>query len=186
MKRNNQFLISLALSQRGFTLMELLVVVGVIAIMAAMAIPTFVSWRQSIEYRQAARELGAALRDARTHAISDNRQYVVQLDAANRAFQFRRGDAATNSAIWENITRPGPQAASDPDPIWIFLPTRITVVSDAGVTEVRFSPNGTATFNVAANQAVIRIQDDAAPPADRFGVIVTPTGRIQIRQAPIP
>ncbi len=156
--------------------MELLVVIGIIAILAAAAVPTFVSWRQNMEFRESARILNAALREARSFSISENRQYQVVIDPANRRFRFGRGNATANS-VFESVPTPGLRvAATAIGASWTFLPPQITIVSDAAITQITFSPNGAAAFDVVSAQAMIRIQDEVG--TDRYRVTVQQTGRI--------
>lgn len=194
-------------TEKGITMIELVVVVMIMAILAALAIPSFVQWQRNAEYRQAAQDIGSALREARSFAISMNRQHSVVINAVNRCYQFGSGDQVWNSTFqyapkinyqWVSVAGVLQQVFTPDANNWSYLPPRITVFSN--VAEIRFSPNGTATFfnpttplaipasitipaGIPAGTGAIIIRDDAG--ADRFGVTVTPTGRIQVSQPPI-
>lgn len=62
---------------RGFTLVELMVTVAVVAIMAAIAAPSFTSLINSNRLTGVANELVATLQGARTEAVRRNERVVV-------------------------------------------------------------------------------------------------------------
>lgn len=67
-------------TERGFTLTEMVVVVGAIAIIAAIGIPQVVGARRMIRSVGLTREITGALRDARQMAISHRRAITFQYD----------------------------------------------------------------------------------------------------------
>ena len=71
---------------KGFTLLELMVVVAIIAIFAAIAVPTFSSWSPRLKFRTSADEMHKVLMLARMTAISSNRDVVITFDQANGDF----------------------------------------------------------------------------------------------------
>jgi prepilin-type N-terminal cleavage/methylation domain-containing protein len=64
----------------GFTLVEVMVVVSMIAILAAIAIPAFSSWMPDYRLRSAARDLYSNLQRAKMGAIKNNAQWRVYFD----------------------------------------------------------------------------------------------------------
>lgn len=64
----------------GFTLMEMMIVVVIIAVLAAMAGPTFSRYIPRMKLKSDAREKVNYLRQARSKAITDNCQYGVFFD----------------------------------------------------------------------------------------------------------
>jgi general secretion pathway protein H len=71
---------------RGVTLLELLIVLVIIGLVAAITIPIFGGGVSNTELRSAAREVAAGLRTARGQAIAQRTESVLLLDVANRAF----------------------------------------------------------------------------------------------------
>jgi prepilin-type N-terminal cleavage/methylation domain-containing protein len=113
-------------SPKGFTLLELVIVISILGIIVAIAIPPYLQWRQKVEYRSTARAVVAALREARSRAITYNLPKQVIFDTAHR--QFKLADYTT----WTSLT---------PD---VSLNTGAT-------TTIQYNPNGTSsggTINV--------------------------------------
>lgn len=62
---------------RGFTLIELMIVLAIVAILLATAVPSFVEQVALRRLEGVANELSADLQYARTEAISKNKQVIV-------------------------------------------------------------------------------------------------------------
>ena len=71
---------------RGVTLLELLIVLVLMGLIAAMTIPIFGNGVSTTELKSAAREVAAGLRLARSQAIAQRTESVLLLDVAARAF----------------------------------------------------------------------------------------------------
>lgn len=66
----------------GFTLVEIMVVVGILSIVAMLAIPAFHSTGDEQKVEGAAREIADALACARSEALKAGRKYRVEVDTA--------------------------------------------------------------------------------------------------------
>jgi general secretion pathway protein H len=72
--------------QRGFTLVELVVALGIVALGLALAVPSFNRARAGLTLRNAAYALAANLRDARTAAQAGNVEHALVLDLGRRQY----------------------------------------------------------------------------------------------------
>ena len=81
---------SAAHSQRGVTLLELLIVIALMAIVAGFVIPRFGGPISTSELRASARQLAAGLRLARSEAVSERRETFLVLDVAGKRFKVDR------------------------------------------------------------------------------------------------
>jgi general secretion pathway protein H len=72
----------------GFTLIELLVVLAIMAMLFLVAIPSLSSILPKMEAKSGAREVAAALREARSRAILSNTEVVFSLDIKGHYFMI--------------------------------------------------------------------------------------------------
>jgi general secretion pathway protein H len=72
---------------RGVTLLELLIVLSIMAIVAAMVVPMFGGGVSSSEMKSAARQIAAALRVARSDAVASRHETRLILNLEQRTFQ---------------------------------------------------------------------------------------------------
>lgn len=70
----------------GFTLLELLVVFGILALALAIVVPSLSRSHQHLALRGTAYELAAHLRSARVAAQSSNAEHAMTLDPARRLY----------------------------------------------------------------------------------------------------
>jgi general secretion pathway protein H len=113
----------------GFTLLEMLIVLALMAIIAGVVIPIFGTGVSTTELKRATREVAAGLRLARSQAIAQRSDSVLMLDVAGRTFSVP----------------PDPRVHSMPSGIELKLFTaQRDLVSDQ-VGAVRFFPDGGST-----------------------------------------
>jgi Tfp pilus assembly protein FimT len=106
---------------RGFSIIEIVWVLGLAMILMAVAIPNFLSLLPSLRLSSAARQVAQDLQVARMKAISQNQSYTVSFNTTNGTYTYG-SDSRDIKTEYPGITI---QSVSPQDP--------------------QFSPRGTAT-----------------------------------------
>jgi prepilin-type N-terminal cleavage/methylation domain-containing protein len=78
----------------GFTLIELMVAIAIIAILASIAVPNAVTWRNNAQFNAAVRGVKSAIEGARMTAIRNNLRSVVEFTNGAATFSTRNWDRA--------------------------------------------------------------------------------------------
>ena len=160
-------------NSRGFTLIEALVVVGILAILAAISYPLFSVWRENAMYRAVSRNIASTLRDARASSISRSNMHQVTINVGNREIFYQEMDRDNGNYVDVN-----------PEKL-ITLPALIALRSGAAcnVTDditLEFRPDGSAILPTVPLR--LCIMDSAG--STRFFVDITSaaSGRIVINR----
>ncbi|HOF04781.1 MAG TPA: GspH/FimT family pseudopilin, partial [Syntrophales bacterium] len=89
--------------RRGFTLVEIIIVIAVMTIIAALAYPNFQGFMASRRLNGAARQVQGDLLAARMRAVSENREIKVKFINGNQYTMFydynNNGQVDTGEAI---------------------------------------------------------------------------------------
>jgi prepilin-type N-terminal cleavage/methylation domain-containing protein len=93
-------------NNKGLSLFEILVVVGILAILSALIAPNLMNWRRGVQLRGAANNLKGDLELARTSAIRENNHVaVIFRDALN--YEIFVDNGAGDEGNSENWIRDG-------------------------------------------------------------------------------
>lgn len=80
--------------QKGFTLIEVIMVMVIIGVMAVGSMPAFSAWQANMHIRGAADDLRANMQRARVEAIKQNRHTAIIFDPANNTYVFCKDSGA--------------------------------------------------------------------------------------------
>jgi len=91
--------------EQGFTLIEMLIVVAIIGIASALAIPNYLVWQSRSELRQAVTEVQNQLLLARMAALSRNTPVTVAISIVNGTVPTTTTNAATGAQMLFSFSR---------------------------------------------------------------------------------
>ena len=110
----------------GVSLLELMIVLMIMAIVAALVVPMLAGGVSNTELRSAARQLASGLRLARSEAVTQRRETFLVIDVAGRRFKVDRD----------------PQEHLLPRDVELKLYTAQKDLVDDKVGSIRFYPDG--------------------------------------------
>ncbi|WP_435103498.1 GspH/FimT family pseudopilin [Arhodomonas sp. AD133] len=145
---------------RGFTLLELMVVIAILAVAAVLVGPRFAGAIESVRLQAATRDVASALRAARTEALRERRDAAVLIDVDRGLYQL--SSASESRALPEGtkvgLVAGGADISSDSQGRIVFFP-------DGSSSGGRISlANNGRQFRVDVNWLTgrVRILDDQA------------------------
>lgn len=100
-KRSTQYAVRLPAvvgsTKRGFTLIEMITVLAIMAIIMAFAVPMFSRFTAGTRLGTASRDISTALRTARSYAITQRGDYSVGFDSIQNEFWVSQGTDIFNT-----------------------------------------------------------------------------------------
>ena len=154
----------------GFGLAELLVVAGIIAVIAALALPSFFTYLRGSALKAGAQELESILNVARSVAVKENARVCVNRDpGGSERVRLLIGTASPcTSPTFYGAGGHGTDARVGADG-WITMQNGVGIT--AASADVIFTSLGTAapggTYTVSRNDRTLN-------------VVVAPSGRVSI------
>jgi len=123
-------------SVSGFTLVEMMIVIALIGIIAAIASPNFFAYRENTNLKEAARDISSEILYWKQRAVSDSSSYRINFNASSSSYTIQQvtGGVFTDLTT-KNISPGNASIAIYGTPS--FWP--------GGVTYVTLHPRGTST-----------------------------------------
>lgn len=194
--------------QRGFSLIELVLAVGVILVVAGIAVPNFMSALRAAHLKGTVSDFAGLVQSSRIRAIDDDRYYSIYVlgGTSPRAFvdiypQQANGTSGSGGATTdpkdpvigissEVVQRPTGAAPNTASLQALFLPANATVVLGDGsvvASAITFGPRGlpcsasalTCKTHIPAGDIAYWIFFQDTVSQNWGAVTVTPAGRVQ-------
>ena len=151
-------------SERGFTVVELITVVGIMMVITAIATPSFYYWLPKYRLSAGARQIAADLQLARMKAISQNTSYRLSF-TADDTYVMQKNDGGWDVAPGHgSVTLPEGITVTNGDP---FVPFNTS----------EFQSRGTANTGVGSDDITLTNDD-----LDR-AVCIELVGRVHIEES---
>ncbi|GMG88581.1 pilus assembly FimT family protein [Biformimicrobium ophioploci] len=160
--------------QRGFTLIELMLTIGVLGVIAAIAVPSFTTMIKNNRITATTNEVVGALQFARAEAV--RRARVVQVNSVDN-------DSSKGLLLWMDGDSSGSYQAGEELRIMRIADSSMTIVAKvgaaAGAVDFAVAPNGMTNL---ADTLTVNICDDRSGDYGRTisllasGVVRTETG----------
>jgi prepilin-type N-terminal cleavage/methylation domain-containing protein len=99
--------------EKGFTLIELIIVVAIGAILGATAVPDFLGLSDRARLKSAARDVASAMQQARISAIRNATAWAIDFDVASGQYRILSSDGGDgtwgdgNEPVYKTIALPG-------------------------------------------------------------------------------
>lgn len=134
----------------GFTLIEVMTVVGIMSVVIGMAVPSIIDWRSHYEAKKAARTLAGIFHKARTEAIRTGDQQLVFF--GNPGLTDPGGNAIEAAGTWV------PVLSLDDG-----VPGSANCRIDPGETSAYIRPVGDLSWGVTEANAIVPSDTGGAP-----------------------
>ena len=162
-----------ARDKRGFSLIELIVVIGLLGLMVAVGMPAMQDWLDRYRVRTSAQMLAADMQLQRMRAVSRNRRFSIQFDVANSTY-----------TLWDGDPVNGLTTQLSPEPV--AMPMGVTFTAPGDPIELSWQGNADwAVFHPDGSVNDRLAQDDDVTVTNVAGYafrtsINQVTGRVQV------
>ena len=135
---------------KGFSLIELIIVIAVLGIVSAIAAPNFNKYRQNTNLREAARDLSSDISFWRQRAVADNVRYRITFNQAANNYTVQRETISGSGAYADLVPAVTKSPRNISAQITIF---NITFPS----AQITIQPRGTMDLGSVTLQHTIRL-----------------------------
>jgi prepilin-type N-terminal cleavage/methylation domain-containing protein len=143
--------------EKGFTLLELMIVVAIIGVATILAIPNYISWNARHQLRQATSEIQNQLMVGRISAMSRNSVVTVNVSLTGGMVVVAAADAS-GATVFQPVQMAGSITGLNPAP-----------------SAVAFSPLGIRSGGGAGDQLIAITNQQGLT----YSVRVTPGGKVK-------
>ena len=149
---------------KGFTLVELMIVIAIFGVLAAIITPSFLEWRDRSKVRGDATELRAAFESAKLRAIKHNTNVVVVFPDAS-SYQ-----------VFIDTNEDGVRDAGEDIMLTRTLAPGVTITTNTFTgNDMAFNPRGMANGPNSTGRVIM-----TSPGGEDYEVVVSSFGRVRM------
>ena len=140
-------------SSRGFTIIEMMIILAIIGVILTVAAPNFNAYRQNTNLKEAARDISSDISLYKQRAVAENRRYRINFSAAANTYTIQQETVVNNTGTGNYVDLITKTVGAGNANIVISG----TPSFSGGVTYVTFNPRGTSGAGSLMLQHTIRL-----------------------------
>ena len=162
--------------QAGFTMVELMIVIVVIAILSAIAVPNIISWLPNYRAKAAARDLISNFQKAKMEAVKANKDVIIQFAPGVYAAS---GQVGSYRIFVDDNPANGAFDAGERVLAQVTMPKNASLYNTTFPGNLTgFNPRGLPTSGVATRFALIRNNNSVF-----YRIALSPAGNVKLRMS---
>jgi prepilin-type N-terminal cleavage/methylation domain-containing protein len=155
-------------TERGYTLMEILVVVAIIGTLTMVTVPNFISFYRSNQLKSALRQFGTDVRSARAKAVTTSSIVRITFNEAKTPGTYSIEQSTDSGKNWTRLKQRGLTGKA------LFKNGNFVDVYGDKLPDIVFLRDGTANVPAGEGKLQILVKDN-----DKiFEVAVSSTGKV--------
>src|SRR4051794_22705405 len=160
-------------ASRGYSIMEILVVVAIIGIMSLVTVPAFMNFQRSNTVKASLRSFTSDIRNSRQRAISRNSQVRLELDSTNVYRFYEKPNAGTWGAL-NGFSGTGPLTNLKRLDTGITFSANTLGDNDSNSkADMVFRPDGTVVFGSGGTGTITMLSNWKNIAQDRFLITIS-------------
>ena len=150
-------------SAKGFSLIELLIVIAILSILCTQASPYFTKYMANVNLKEAARKISGDIQLCKRMAVAENTHFRMLINAAANEYTIQR---KTSPSTWANVFSTIKVCGND---------ANIKIIGDTTYADdqIVFQPRGTT------NAGTLKIQHEKI--LSQASIITSLMGRVRIQ-----